>query len=146
MALPLWNQSGGGGVDPWGSPNKFKDRAMLTDQTVTEFLKALGSGNAVPGGGSASALAAALAANLLSMVVEITVAKEPDKADALAEARRNVAALADNCRQLIDRDAQAYQRVKDAYKLPKQREDEKIKRTMEVQMALREAANVPLEL
>lgn len=119
---------------------------MLVELTMRDFLKALGSSEPVPGGGSASAVAGALAANLFHMVIALTIQKEGEKAAPLRPAEIQVMALAEACTRLIDRDADAYQRVRDAYRLPKEAEDEKIKRKMEIQLAMREAAIAPLEL
>jgi formiminotetrahydrofolate cyclodeaminase len=119
---------------------------MLVEKSVSEFLKQLGSADAVPGGGAASAVAAALAANLFNMVIGITLEKEPDKAAGLTTTQHQMQTLAAEVEALIDRDAQAYQRVKDAYRMPKDAEDKRIARSMEIQLAMREAAEVPLEL
>jgi len=119
---------------------------MLVDKSLREFLGELASASPTPGGGSASALAAAVAASLFSMVGNLTVGKEAEKAEALRPALLQVMALAEAFTRLVDRDAQAYDRVRDAYRLPKEREDDKIKRAMEIQLALREATTVPLEL
>jgi len=119
---------------------------MLVEKSLREFLQSLGSSDPVPGGGSASAAAGALAANLLLMVVNLTLAREPEKSEALKPAHIQITALAEACTRLVDKDAAAYQRVRDAYKLPKEREDEKIKRSMEIQLAMRDAATVPLDL
>lgn len=118
----------------------------LVDGTVREFLAALGSAAPVPGGGSASALAAALAAQLYGMVAQVTLEREPDKIHALAETAGALRALAADCETLVDTDADAYQAVRDAYRLPRSNEEEKAARALAVEQATRKAALVPLGL
>ena len=48
---------------------------MLLDLTLREFLNELASDSAVPGGGSASALAGAAAGALIQMVARISTRK-----------------------------------------------------------------------
>lgn len=119
---------------------------MLIDGSVRSFLGSLGSSDPVPGGGSASALAAAMAAGLFKMVLAVTRDKEEDKREALAPVLARVSGIADTLAELIDRDADAYGRVRDAYRLSKDTDDQRIQRSMEIQLGLREATTVPLEV
>jgi len=89
--------------------------------TLDSWLEELGSGTPVPGGGSAAALAGALAGALVAMVARITIGR---KAYAAVEGRaKEILAEADRLRgelrRLVDEDAAAYARVSEAYKLPK---------------------------
>lgn len=119
---------------------------MLVDESVSNFLDELGRGDAVPGGGAACAMAAAMAAGLFNMTVRITREREKDKIEALEAAETRVHALAQQLAACVDRDARAYQRVRDAFRMPKEAEDERVKRSMEIQLANREATAVPLEV
>lgn len=119
---------------------------MLTEMTVKQFLQDLGSAAPVPGGGSASALAAALAGNLYLMVVEVTLAKEPDKAEVLGPVGQRLRALSDECAELVQADADAYDSVMQAYRLPKKTDEEKAARADQIQVATRKATLVPLQL
>lgn len=118
----------------------------MLDDSLRSFLDRLGSADPVPGGGAASALAAALAANLFKMVVALTRQKEADKNDLLAPVEARLNDLATDLGALVTRDADAYQRVRHAYQMPKDAEDQRIRRAMEIQLAMREATNVPLEV
>lgn len=90
-------------------------------QYGTDFLDALASGAATPGGGSAAAYSGAAAASLVSMVARLTIGKkkytevEPNMQTILtqAETLRNELTLA------IQLDASAFENVMVAYKLPK---------------------------
>ena len=49
---------------------------MIKDQSVHEFLEALASKAATPGGGSAAAIMGAMGAALVSMVCNLTLGKK----------------------------------------------------------------------
>jgi methenyltetrahydrofolate cyclohydrolase len=120
----------------------------LADLTVAEFLTRLASGDPTPGGGSASALAGALGASLVSMVCNLTVGREK-YAGHDAEVRGILAAatqLAESLRDGIDQDAAAYDQVMAAFKLPRMSDEEKAARQDAIQTATREAALTPLAL
>ncbi|HEX9705092.1 MAG TPA: glutamate formimidoyltransferase [Gemmatimonadales bacterium] len=112
--------------------------------TLDGWIDELASGAPVPGGGSAAALAGALAAGLVGMVARLTVGR---KAYAAVEARaRDILAEADKVRGelrlLVDEDAAAYAKVSEAYKVPK----EDPKRATKTDAALLVAARTPLEV
>lgn len=119
---------------------------MLIDGTVRSFLDRLGAADPVPGGGSASALAAAMAAELFKMVMAVTRSKEEEKRDLLTPLQARVSAAADTLAGLVDRDADAYSRVRDAYRMPKETEDDRNQRDVAIQLGLREATTVPLDV
>jgi glutamate formiminotransferase/formiminotetrahydrofolate cyclodeaminase len=89
--------------------------------TLDGWLDDLAAGGPVPGGGSAAALAGAVAAGLVAMVARLTVgrkayaAAERRAAEILAEAE----ALRADLRRLVDEDATAYGAVSVAYRIPK---------------------------
>ena len=89
--------------------------------TLDGWLEELASSAPVPGGGSAAALAGAVAGALVAMVARLTVGR---KAFAAAEARARAIlaeaeALRAQLRRLVDEDAAAYAKVSEAYKIPK---------------------------
>ena len=110
--------------------------------TLDGWIDELAGGAPVPGGGSAAALAGALAAALVAMVARLTIgrkayaAKEQRMRQVLAEAE----ALRGQLRGLVDDDAAAYAKVSAAYKLAK--DDPRRRRA--VDEALVGAAEVPL--
>lgn len=122
--------------------------SSLADLTVSEFLTRLASGDPTPGGGSASALAGALGASLISMVCNLTTGREKYVAhdDEVREILAAASQLVDALRRGIDEDAAAYDSVMDAYKLPRATADEKAARQNTIQLATREAALTPLAL
>ena len=120
---------------------------MLTDLTLTEFLKKLGSKAPAPGGGSSAALAASLGANLLSMVCQLTAGKAGYE-DYWDECRREdteIAEAAERLRRLINEDTEAFNELMASFKLPKESPEEKTARRDEIQRCTRRATEVPLE-
>jgi formiminotetrahydrofolate cyclodeaminase len=118
----------------------------LSELSVRELTARLSSGEPIPGGGSAAALAGAMGAALVSMVVELTAGR-PDAAehaDALRDlgeaAVQRVSALLD----LAEDDAVAYAAVVRARHLPKEGEAEREARARALRTAMVEAARVPL--
>jgi formiminotetrahydrofolate cyclodeaminase len=119
---------------------------MLLEKSVKEALAAFSSSDPTPGGGSASALTSAVGASLLLMVTALP--KTRDNSDADRSALRAAAAVLSGLRQqlaeAIDADANAYNQVVAAYKMPKGSHDEQQARKAAIQRALRTATDVPL--
>jgi len=121
---------------------------MLTKQTLSRFLDELASASPAPGGGSAAALAGAVGSALSSMVCNLTIGKkkyEPVEAE-MKQALRKSEELRGLFTGMIDRDADAFNKVMEAFALPKESEDQKALRAAAIQEATKEAALVPLEL
>jgi len=119
----------------------------LVSLSVQGFVGKLAEGAPVPGGGSAVALCGALAAALCSMVSRVTLGKESLKS-AWEEMKRigeEAEALAEHFLVLVDGDADAYQEVVAAGRLPRKTEEERKARLAAIQEALKKAAMVPLE-
>ena len=119
---------------------------MLADLSVTDYLGRTASGDPVPGGGSAAALNAALAAALIEMVARLTIGRKGFEAvDAQMRATADrAAALRTKLTGDIDRDSEAYSMVLAAFALPKATPEEKTARAQAIQAAFRQAALVPL--
>jgi len=96
---------------------------------LREFLDALAAPSATPGGGSASAAAAAMAAALGSMAARLAK-QDPAEFEQLRAFFT----------EAVDRDAAAFREVMAAWRRPKQ------ERQPYVEQALRQAAEVPLEV
>jgi len=121
---------------------------MLVEETVTTFLDELASNTPAPGGGSVAALSGALGAALTSMVGNLTIGKKK-YADVEGE-MKNVVRQSEQLRQtftrLIDRDTIAFNKVMEAFGLPKDTEAQKALRSAAIEAATKEAALVPLEV
>ena len=120
----------------------------LQDLLLKEFLEKTASNEPVPGGGSSAALNAAMATALTEMVANLTIGRKK-YADA-DERMREIAAVmsAQRSRFLedIDRDAEAYRQVMEAYRLPKETEKEQQLRDATIQEATKEASLIPMEV
>ncbi|HEV2422660.1 MAG TPA: glutamate formimidoyltransferase [Candidatus Acidoferrales bacterium] len=110
------------------------------------FLNAVAEPTATPGGGSVSALAGALAASLGQMVAGLSRKKKSQAAyaDKLAEAVSEMHAAAADLAAAVDRDAESYNAVLAAFKLPKETPQESAHREQAIQKATRGAAEVPM--
>ena len=120
----------------------------LTDLSVTDLVGRLATDDPIPGGGSASALAGAMAAALVHMVVELTrgrPAAEGHEAR-LREIRLATAGLQSDLLRLAEVDAAAYASVVRARRMPREDERERELRRVQVEMATREATKAPLEI
>ena len=119
---------------------------MLTDQKITDFLQNTAAGTAVPGGGSVSALSAALGAGLTEMVANLTIAKKGYEAveNDMQEIAETVKNLREKLLSEVDNDSNAYNDVLAAFKLPKTTEAQKEQRARAIQAAMKNAARVPL--
>src|SRR6266508_2317014 len=119
----------------------------LTALPLTDFVARLASGAPAPGGGSASALAGAMAAALVSMVAQLTIgrpayaAEEGQAREILADAERLHAELL----ALVQRDADAYTALVEARRLPKAEALERDSRAAAIEKAGTTATEVPLE-
>lgn len=120
----------------------------LQDLTIKEFLEKTYGKDPVPGGGSVSALCGALASALAEMVTALTIGRKKyaDVEEEMLTYAPQMEIARRNFIEFIDEDAAAYQVVFDAYKLPKETDEEKNLRNEEIQKATLQAALVPLKV
>lgn len=119
----------------------------LTDMTCAEFADETASESPAPGGGSISAYMGALAAALGTMVANLSAHKAgwderwkefSDQADRGQE-------LLSRLLHLVDEDTEAFNRIMDAFKLPKSTPEEKEARRQAIEAATLYATQVPLQ-
>lgn len=117
-------------------------------QSLEDFISSLASSAPTPGGGSASALAGSLAACLSEMVCRLTVGKEKYASvqDKIKGVLSRLEELRGDLYALIEEDSKSFDRVMEAYKLPKTSEEDKVRRKKAVQEATRQATSVPLQI
>jgi glutamate formiminotransferase / formiminotetrahydrofolate cyclodeaminase len=109
-----------------------------------QFLNSLADGTPTPGGGSVAAYAAAMAAGLVTMVARLTIGKKK-----YAEVESQMQAILEESETLrkeltiaVERDAQAFEAIMDAYRLAK---DHPQRQAM-IQEATLHATEIPLEV
>nr|WP_211639837.1 cyclodeaminase/cyclohydrolase family protein [Porphyromonas levii] len=121
---------------------------MLKDHTLVQFSDVTAGSDPVPGGGSVSALAGAISASLAKMVANLTIGRK--KYAEVESEMMEVATKAEEIRQsllnAIDHDSDAYNLVAEAFKMPKETDEEKAARSAKIQEATKVAALVPMEV
>ena len=116
--------------------------------SLSRFIEKTAAPDAVPGGGSVSALAGALAAALSAMVAGLTLKKEKfDAVKPRMEAlHQKASVLQTELLAAVDRDSESYQAVLTAFRLPKGTDVEAASRGAAIQDAFKEACQVPLQV
>lgn len=119
---------------------------MLLELTVKGFLDKTAGFDPVPGGGSVSALNGAIASALANMVGNLTIGKKKyaDKEEQMKLIAEKAAGLMKEFAHDVDADANAYDLVFDAFKLPKETDEEKAVRSARIQETTIMAAEIPL--
>ncbi|MBA2717623.1 MAG: cyclodeaminase/cyclohydrolase family protein [Chloroflexi bacterium] len=116
------------------------------DMTIGGFVDELASAAPVPGGGSASAVAASLGGALVAMVASLSEGRPKYAAHADLHRRSHEVGqrLAARFLHLADEDADAYADFAAAMKLPKDTDEQKTARRSALGVAAKRAAEVPL--
>jgi formiminotetrahydrofolate cyclodeaminase len=117
----------------------------MRDDTIAAFLDQLAARVPAPGGGATAALHAAQAAALLAMV-----ARYSNGARYNAELMNRIVTEADELREdalaLAEADADAFGAVAEAYRLPRETEQEQSARSASISSALAGAARPPADV
>jgi glutamate formiminotransferase/formiminotetrahydrofolate cyclodeaminase len=119
--------------------------APLVAMPAFELVDQVSSSSPVPGGGSVAALVGSLAAALAAMVASLSVAKRPEHADQLSSLAEQAQEIKRALVDAVDEDAQAFNALMQANRLPRATEAEQRLRDDAIQDATRRAALVPLQ-
>jgi glutamate formiminotransferase/formiminotetrahydrofolate cyclodeaminase len=126
--------------------NRLAEALSSREAELDGLLSRVAAPDPAPGGGSAAAVAGALAAALGEMVAGLTETKK--KYEPVHGRMREVRAILTGARQelqrLVQEDAAAYAGVMDAFKLPKQTDEQKRARSSAIEKATRRATETPL--
>lgn len=118
----------------------------LQDLTIKDFLAKTAGSDPVPGGGSIAALCGTLAAALAEMVTGLTIGRKK-YADVQAEMEAIAPRMAEARAKFldyIDKDAQAYDAVFSAFKMPKDTDEQREARAAAIETTTLYAATVPM--
>jgi len=118
------------------------------DKSLSEILRESASSAPTPGGGSVSGIAAAFAAAMAAMVGNLTIGKKKYK-DVEAEVtvlRDKALDLMSTFEALVEEDISQFAKFMEAYRLPKNTQEEKQKREQVLQQALKGATETPLKV
>lgn len=121
---------------------------MMLEKKAIEFLEDLSSSAPFPGGGGAAAVTGALAASLGLMVANLTIGKKKYVAveAEIIELKEKLVGLRDRLVVLTDEDAIGFEPLANAYRLPKETEEQRLEKERIMEKALYQACLVPLEI
>src|SRR2546430_7255126 len=124
------------------------DSKSLVKMNLREFCNETLSDSPAPGGGSVAALMGALGASLGGMVANLSAGKRgwDDKLQYFSESAVKAQQLKDELLSLVDEDTAAFNKVMDAFALPKESAAEKTARSAAIEKATKYAAEIPLKV
>jgi glutamate formiminotransferase/formiminotetrahydrofolate cyclodeaminase len=123
-------------------------KSSLMKMDVREFCNETLSDSPAPGGGSVAALMGALGASLGGMVANLSAGKRgwEDKLQYFGDWAVKAQKLKDELLFLVDEDTNAFNKVMDAFGLPKGSDEEKKARMAAIEEATKYAAEIPLKV
>jgi formiminotetrahydrofolate cyclodeaminase len=110
---------------------------------MKKFLEQLSSDRPTPGGGSASALAGATSASLVAMVAGLSSRKSQAGRQEMEEMKKKALAVQKRLFRAIDEDSKSFDAVMKAFRLPRNSERERLRRSKEIQKAYQRATLTP---
>jgi len=121
---------------------------MDTKKSLQKYLEELSSNSPTPGGGNVAALCGALSASLGTMVCNLTIGKKKylDVETEMNEMKVKLNVYVDKFISLAKYDNEAFDRVIDAFKLPKETDEQKKLRIEAIEKSTLEAASVPADV
>jgi len=125
-----------------------EQKAPLVKMNLREFCNETLSDSPAPGGGSVAALMGALGTSLGGMVANLSAGKRgwDDKLEYFSGWAAKAQQLKDELLSLVDEDTAAFNKVMDAFALPKESAEEKAARSRAIQDATKYAAQIPLKV
>jgi len=125
-----------------------KNKKKLVDMSVADFSDETASESPAPGGGSVSACMGSLGAALGTMVANLSSHKRgwDDRWEEFSDWAEKGMECQSELTQLIDKDTEAFNKIMEAFKLPKKSEEEKKVRQKAIQEATKNAIMVPFRI
>jgi glutamate formiminotransferase/formiminotetrahydrofolate cyclodeaminase len=120
----------------------------LVDMTVTDFVLETASESPAPGGGSIAAAMGAMGAALAAMVANLSSHKRgwDDRWEEFSQWAEKGKRYHDELLRLIDLDTDAFNKIMDAFGMPKSTEPEQAARDAAIQAATKEAIEIPFRV
>jgi glutamate formiminotransferase/formiminotetrahydrofolate cyclodeaminase len=120
----------------------------LNKMTLREFANETAAESPAPGGGSISAYVGALGVSLGTMVANLSAGKRgwEDKTEFFSEMAIKGQQIKEQLLALVDEDTAAFNKVMEAFGMPKSTEEETAKRKAAIEAANIYAAEVPLRV
>ncbi len=124
-----------------------KDKKRLIDMNLVDFADETASESPAPGGGSISAYMGALGASLGGMVANLSSHKRgwDDRWEEFSNWAEKAKYYQTRLLKMVDEDTNAFNKIMDAFGLPKKTEEEKVARNNAIQEATKYATQVPFE-
>jgi glutamate formiminotransferase/formiminotetrahydrofolate cyclodeaminase len=120
---------------------------QLVDLSITDFVNETASESPAPGGGSVSALCAAIGTGLGAMVANLSADKRgwEDRTEEFSSWAAKAQDIKDQLLYLIDEDTKAFNGIMNAFQLPKSTDQEKTLRSAAIESASVYATEIPLK-
>jgi glutamate formiminotransferase/formiminotetrahydrofolate cyclodeaminase len=127
---------------------KSQSDRPLVNMSLSAFADETASESVAPGGGSIAAYAGALGASLGTMVANLSSHKRgwDHKWSYFSDWAEKGQKIKDQLLDLVDEDTKAFNKILDAFRLPKGTETEKQLRKTAIQAATQYAVEIPLEV
>ncbi len=127
---------------------KDKSKKSLVDMNLTVFADETASESPAPGGGSISAYVGALGVSLGTMVANLSSHKRgwDDRWEEFSNWAEKGMAIQQELIKLVDEDTNAFNKIMDAFGLPKSTDDEKKVRKQAIQDATKYATEIPFRV
>ena len=121
------------------------NQEKLVDKNMTDFANETASESPAPGGGSISAYVGALGASLGTMVANLSSHKRgwDDRWEEFSMVAEKGQQKKDELLYLVDEDTNAFNKIMDAFRLPKKTGEEKAARKEAINEATRYASEIP---
>ncbi len=125
-----------------------KNKQLLVDLTLRGFMDMTASESPAPGGGSVSAYMGAMGASLGTMVANLSSHKRgwDDRWKEFSDWADRGKAIQNSLLQLVDEDTASFNKIMEAFSLPKKTDEEKLIRSTAVEEATKNATLVPFKV
>lgn len=127
---------------------KDKSNSRLVNMSLTDFANETASESPAPGGGSISAYVGALGISLATMVANLSSHKKgwDDRWKEFSDWAEKGEQFKSELLQLVDEDTAAFNKIMQAFGLPKATPEEKAARTVAIQAATKYAIEIPFKV